>query len=402
MNIIQSNFCKNQCRINHNLNFNIKNNTNSDKSLSSNADFSKANAENYKANYIPNFKGGMNCEKSNSSGIGTLNYQTAFFREPKTDEIVQNYILEKFGNEDEINIVSGACSTGEEAKSYAMMMDSLKGKLKIMGFDISPKCIEKAQNHNCQLIKDDDNSPTNLLSLDSENILLTDNIDDLTEYERKCRDKFRQYYLPKDLPYKVPAYPDAKQKLEDLETLLANKDEFEKQKKQFCEHMQMVKTMSPELAKYDMPFEEIMNASKRALAQQADAFRTVADFETGEHSFDNCTFSVGDVMDLENLYKADSVNVLLYRNALYHTLCTGDNMMRFMKDDAQETIDLIAKKMNKILKKQGLVVFGEEEGFMQGIDRNIIKETMNNNGFKLLENNNKNDNDNIWVKIEDV
>lgn len=401
MNIIQSNFCKNQCRINHNLNFNIKNNTNSDKSLSSNAYFSKASAENYKANYIPNFKGGMNCEKSNSSGIGTLNYQTAFFREPKTDEIVQNYILEKFGNEDEINIVFGACSTGEEAKSYAMMMDSLNGKLKILGFDISPKSIEKAQNHDCQLIKADDNSPTKLLNLDSENILLTDNIDDLTEYERKCRDKFRQYYLPKGLPYKVPAYPDAKQKLEDLEALLANKEEFEKQKKQFCEQMQMVKNMAPELAQDDISFEEIMNASKLALVQQANAYRTVADFETGEHSFDNCTFKVGDLMNLEDLYKADSVNVLLYRNALYHTLCRGDNMMRYMKEDAQETMDLIAKKMNKILKKQGLVVFGEEE-FMQGINTNIIKETMDNNGFKLLESNNKNDNANIWVKIEDV
>lgn len=204
------------------------------------------------------------------------------------------------------------------------------------------------------------------------------------------------------MPYKVPAYPKAKQELEDLETLLANKDEFEKRKKQHCEAMQMVKNMAPELAIYDMPFEEAINLNKRALVQQAHAYRTVADFETGEHSFDNCTFSLGDVMDLENLYKADSVNVLLYRNALYHTLCRGDNMMRCMKDDAQETIDLIAKKMNKILKKQGLVVFGEKEGFMQGIDRNIIKETMDNNGFKLLESNNKNDNDNIWVKIEDV
>lgn len=39
---------------------------------------------------------------------------------------------------------------------------------------------------------------------------------------------------------------------------------------------------------------------------------------------------------------------------------------------------------------------------MQGINTNIIKEAMGNNGFKLLESNNKNDNDNIWVKIEDV
>lgn len=54
--------------------------------------------------------------------------------------------------------------------------------------------------------------------------------------------------------------------------------------------------------------------------------------------------------------------------------------------------------MNKIVKPQGLVVFGEHE-WEQGIDLNLIKEIMQNNGFRLLQEDNT---DNIWVKIKDI
>ena len=76
----------------------------------------------------------------------------------------------------------------------------------------------------------------------------------------------------------------------------------------------------------------------------------------------------------------------------------GDNMFRYMKEDAKDTMDIIAKQMNTVLKPQGLVVFGEEE-WMQGIDRTIIKETMENNGFKLYQEEKA---DNIWVKVKGV
>ncbi len=400
MYITKSNLCNNRYLVNYNSKNNIKNNNNDNKSLTLTNDISKVSVENYKANYMISFKGEMDYHKSDTSGIGTLNHQTAFFREPETDEIVQNYILEKFGNDREVNIVSGACSNGEEAKSYAMMLDNLNDKLNIMGFDISPECIEKAQSNNCKLIKNEDNSSTSLINLNSEDILLTDNTEDLTEYEKRCKNKFSQYYQPQGLPSKVPAYPNAKQELEKLEATLANKEEFEKQKNQYNEQMQLIYAQVPELAGYQASFEDVMDNLKHALEQQAKAYRIVTDFEAGEHSFDNCTFSVGDVMNLGQMYKPNSINVLLYRNALYHTLCKGDNMLRFMKDDAPETMDSIAKQMNKILKPEGLVVFGEEE-FMQGINTDIIKKAMGNNGFKLLQPD-INTNNNIWLKTENI
>jgi len=401
MYIIQPGFCQNQYRINYNSRKNIKNNTNFSKPLYSDADFPKVRAENYKASYMVNFKGGMNCTKSNTSGIGTLNHQTAFFREPKTDEIVQNYILENFGNDKEINIVSGACSTGEEAKSYAMMLDSLGDKLKISGFDIVPEIVKEAQGNSCQVIKfEDDDSPINLVSVNSENILFTDDTDILTEYEKKCRNKFKQYYQPKGLPQKVPVFPDAKQQLNDLEALLANKDEFEKVKKQYNEQMQIAKSMAPEFADFTITFEDSINLGKQALEQQVETYKTVSDFETDDNAFKNCSFDLGDVTNIEHMYKPGSINVLLYRNALYHTLCKGDNMLRCMKDDAPETMDSIAKQMNKILKPNGLVVFGETE-YQQGINPLVIEEIMENNGFKLFQKDGK-DTDNIWVKCEDV
>lgn len=61
-------------------------------------------------------------------------------------------------------------------------------------------------------------------------------------------------------------------------------------------------------------------------------------------------------------------------------------------------MDIIAKQMNKILKPQGLVVFGEEE-YYQGINQNTINKVMKNNGFKLLQ---EDDVNNIWVKVKDV
>lgn len=401
MYIIPLSVCKNQYKVNYNSQNNIKNNTIYSKQISSNANLVKASAENYKANYMVSFKGGMSSTTSNSSGIGTLNHQTAFFREPKTDEIVQDYILKHFGNDKEINIVSGACSTGEEAKSYAMMLDTLDDKLKITGFDISPVIVKEAQGNSCQLTKfDDNNSPINLVSLDSENILLNDDTDNLTEYEKKCRNKFKQYYQPKGLPQKVLVFPNAKKELEDLERLLTNKEEFEKANKLYNERMQIAQNLTPEIAQYmsNISFEDTLKMSQHALEQQVDVYKTVADFEAKEHSFDNCSFILGDVTNIENMFQPDSINVLLYRNALYHTLCRGNNMMRCMKDDAPETMDFIAKQMNKILKINGLVVFGENE-FMQGVDTNIIEGVMKNNGFRLLQ---QNYNDNIWVKCENI
>lgn len=97
---------------------------------------SKITADNLRANYLVNFKGGMKYEKSENSGIGTINHQTAFFREPETDEIVQNYIMENFNNDDEINIVSGACSTCEEEFMQGIDRKIIKKTMQNNGFKL--------------------------------------------------------------------------------------------------------------------------------------------------------------------------------------------------------------------------------------------------------------------------
>lgn len=361
---------------------------------------SKASADNMKANYLVNFKGGMKYEKSENSGIGTVNHQTAFFREQATDEIVQNYILENFGNDDEINIVSGACSTGEEAKSYAMMLDCIKDKLNIYGFDISAEIVEDAKKGDCQLVRAKKNPLGFSTDLDSENMLMDDNASGLSEYQKRCLGKFKQYYTPKGPEYSVPLFPNAKQELRDLEARLNNPEEVKKLKKQYDEQIQTLIKEHPEFAEYiaDISFEDSIKMSKEGLERQAEAYRNVRDFSGDMSRFDNCSFAQGDVMNLDKLYKPNSVNVLLYRNALYHTLCVGNSMLRCMKEDAKDTMDVIAKQMNKVLKPQGLVVFGEDE-WMQGIDGNTIKEIMGNNGFKLLQDGSE---ENIWIKVKDM
>ena len=230
--------------------------------------------------------------------------------------------------------------------------------------------------------------------------MLLDDASGLSEYQQKCHSKFWQYYTPKGDEYRVSIFPNAKQELKDLMAQLDNPEEYEKLKRQYDEQIQIIAQTSPELAEYmpDISFEESMEMSQQALKRQSEEYKTVRDFTADMSHFKNCSFVQGDIMHLDSLYKPNSVNVLLYRNALYHTLCMGDNMFRFMKDDAKDTMDLIAKQMNKILKPQGLVVFGEKE-WLQGIDSEVINKAMENNGFKLLQ---KAETDNIWVKAKDI
>ena len=93
--------------------------------------------------YMPTFKANTWSEKCNGN---YLIHETAFFRESETDEFVKNYLVQNFLSKNQpVNIVVGACSTGEEAYSQAMLYDEYNGLVDILGFDLSPKAIELAQ-----------------------------------------------------------------------------------------------------------------------------------------------------------------------------------------------------------------------------------------------------------------
>ena len=368
-------------------------------------EYSKYSADNLKANYMINFKGSVVGEDSLASGIGILNHETHFFREPKTDEIVQNYILDNFSDDIEINIVSGACSTGEEAKSYAMMLDSLGNKLHISGFDISDDVIKKAGNETINLLIDSD--AKYVTSSDSEKFIIEDS-GALTPYLIKCKQKFMAYYDKSGSTYKVPIYPDMQKQLDDLKATMQDKEKCEKAKNDYDENFNRVKEQTKnlnvenmsEIFNYVPSFEESMQTSMKIMEQKSKMCYTFQNFKEKGKSFDNCDFRQGDLLDLEKSYEPSSINVLLYRNALYHTLCQGNSVFRFMSDDAQDKMNDIAKQMNKVVKPQGLVVFGEEEN-MQGVNTNVVEMSMENNGFKKLVKNGE-EIDNIWVKVDNI
>jgi len=192
------------------------------------AEYGKYSTDNLKANYLVNFKGNVGAEHSSASNIGVLIHETHFFREPKTDEIVQNYILNNFADYPEINIVSGACATGDEAKSYAMMLDSLGDKLHIFGFDISSGVIQKAKDDTVQLLIHTDN-PAYGANVDSEKFI-TDYSYASTPYLRKCREKFITYFQKSGKNYKVPIYPEAQKELDDLKATIQDEENYEKYK----------------------------------------------------------------------------------------------------------------------------------------------------------------------------
>jgi chemotaxis methyl-accepting protein methylase len=370
---------------------------------------SKYSADNLKANYLVNFKGFIKDEISPDSNIGALICETHFFREPHSDEIVQNYILNNFSNDPEINIVSGACSIGEEAKSYAMMLDSMGDRLHIFGFDISDEVIKQADDKVVKLIIDA-NLPAMLafahnLNFISENFLTDDNLE-LTPYLKKCKEKFKIYYDKSGKTHKLPIYPNVQKELNELNKLINNKEKYEEARSAHYEHLKELKEkpLSKETDEIDLfdcfsSFDDALNWKKSLLKEQAKMSYTLQDYKE-KTGFDNCKFEQGDVLNLEKLYPQNSINVLLYRNALYHTLCHGDSRFRLINEDAQETMDSIARQMNKVVKSGGLVVFGENE-WMQGIDCKIVAKSMEKNGFRKYIHNGY-EKDNIWVKVEDL
>ena len=85
-------------------------------------------------------------ERILKKGYSQLIHQTAFDREPKTKEFVCNYIRDTFGDKDTVKIVSGGCSTGEEAVSYSMRLYDMRKRVDILGFDLGKKAIKQANS----------------------------------------------------------------------------------------------------------------------------------------------------------------------------------------------------------------------------------------------------------------
>ncbi len=131
----------------------------------------------FKANY------GIDYKKSPDDVM--LNHYTYFFRYYRDDESIRDYILDTYSDKPEINLLCAGCSSGEEAYSWAMILDDYKDKVKISAFDKSDECISTAKN--------------GTYKLDGiEEYRLLDERNSHSSFEKECYRKFHKYFKPTD------------------------------------------------------------------------------------------------------------------------------------------------------------------------------------------------------------
>ncbi|MBR2069519.1 MAG: methyltransferase domain-containing protein [Candidatus Gastranaerophilales bacterium] len=108
------------------------------------------------------------------------------------------------------------------------------------------------------------------------------------------------------------------------------------------------------------------------------------EFQLNDGAFENCSFKQGNALEIDKLFKKDSVDILLFRNTLYHLLCepsSEDNPKRVMTSNHIEVLNDVAKKINRVLKPNGVVAFSYREQDT-GIDINELMDVMLANGFE--------------------
>jgi len=296
----------------------------------------------YAPSYIPQkiaFAGANWNEKSKQ--YQKLIHETSFFRELKTDDKVKKYILNTYKASPEILVVMGACSTGEEVYSQAIMLDEIKDKVKIVGFDISNEAVERAKQASFSIqssanyVNTHDYIPPYLM----DSYLAHYSKKPLDELQTQARAGFREYF----------DYVESGKVDEDGRFLTRDSKDW-----------RPIHMLAPDAKRF---------ALKSGYAQ-------------------NCEFKTGNITNLDEMFEDNSINAFFFRNAFYHILThTSD---RIMNADAYEDMQDIASSLSNKIKPRGLFVIGEKEKDT-GIDVSLIDNCMQNAGFIRID-------DNIWQK----
>lgn len=299
----------------------------------------------------PNFKGHIKTEAIYNKGLKFLIHQTMFNREPETKNFVCDYIRNHFSHKPNINIISGGCSTGEEAVTYSMLLYDMKNNVNILGIDIGKKAIKQAKSR--EYIFSIPDSKINLSeyyndisqSEFSDNYLINPNIKGLTPTEYRFKSLFNEFFEPA---------PDTK-----VERLI----------------------------KY---FKKMIDGENQTYLRTEKK-----KYKLKDGMADNCRFIQGDISDIDKLMKDEKADVISFSNAMYHlttkNLCFGE---REPIENREEIVKTLLTKFKNCLNDNGIVVFGEREE-EQMLDNITIPKVMNELGFQPL---NKTDNHsaNVW------
>lgn len=282
------------------------------------------------ANDSVEFKGHFRTNKL--PGILSIQ-ETAFFREMPTLEGMKKYIATAFKDRHHIRIANFGCSSGEEAYTMAMLLDDLPQKVEIDGYDLDQKAVDSAKRGI---------SPIGNL---------------------KCSG-----IMP------LNAFDDTYLAFNQDAPLTPEKSKYKKLFGRFFEGVSVFKAR-PSLK------EMVINL---AVTKATKYFEVKPDIKN------RCHFAQGDITKLDEFIKPGSVDVLSFRNALYH-LTTVEPMpgLKLSKDEIEvrPVLEGLFDKIHTALSEDGIFVLGihsndHELGPSDKDANNLIYKILKEKGFE--------------------
>lgn len=293
-----------------------------------------------------------------------LRHETAFFREYNTLNKSVNYIRQHFPKEKSPKIIVGACSTGEEALSFKMLMPDKTPK--ILGFDISPTSVNEAK-HSTYTISQPKNTKSRQF-IDNMGI-----------------DAYKDEYLGFEPNNDKKVTRNQKRLKELFNKTFEERPTDEKPKK-----INLIK--------------KALDFIKSKLSLDIDPDLNTKTFVVKNPKDTGCKFVQGDIQHLDEIAPKGEAHAISFRNALYH-LVTNDisgGAYRETKPraEAKPILTQVAKQVNKALTKDGIFILGECEN-SQLTDTKLLSEVLLENGFKKAVKD-KNGYCNIWTKVSEI
>jgi SAM-dependent methyltransferase len=277
-------------------------------------------------------------DKSEEDG---LTLSTSFFRDVSTLELISDILQIKSdqSKSKQFKIADYACSTGEEAYSLALILNSQNINYAITGYDIAKKALLSAQkgevgiNDPMQFLKSQEGLAAIIRRNPMQAAVMLRN--------RLKNTQFQDSYLDKPTP---PLGRD--RKYFDL----------------FHQHFQKQETDSLPL-------------------------RAIYQVKPG-HDL-KCNFQSGDIQDIYKARGSQSTDILLFRNALYHLITTppfpADTLERkpLNPDNAMKILNDLFRQFNHVLTPGGFLVFGKNEG-RQHQQETLVRVALEQAGFKPI------------------
>ncbi len=290
------------------------------------------------SNNVP-FKGHLKIEMTPNEGFEILRHETGFFREYPTLKFVKDYVEKFFKDKDEIRIVSGACSTGEEVVSLGILLNAMKDKVKILGIDVGEKAIDSAKSGKYTFERYKYMHSGSNLSALSDVFLAFKTKNKLSIEQKGLKQLFDKFFEPTDTVFADKIVTEGNKFIAFLNKLLL---------------MPIVKEQK--------------------------------EYKIRDGELRNCEFVLGNITDINEITKGKKSDVILFRNAMYHMATDYFDTVkgkRVLCNSAENIIENLINILKNNLNKNGILCFGEHEGYQLTNDK-ILPNVLKKLGFEPL------------------